>query len=159
MKKRRIIQAIILIALLSVGTVFFFPRSMLHFDEPISEITVMLVHMAEAGKIEDTTYNYTPNDAEYSLILDCLQDYSYHYSYGTIKSLVTYHTSHSVGMEGNDAGYWIYIYLDTATERHTMNCGGTGEIMIDDFVYRVDYVGNRTQLEMMERLRSIVTPE
>lgn len=158
MKKKWIIRAIVLVAILSVVTVFLFPHSMLNFSEPISTIKVIIADMDEVGKIEDTTYEYTPNDDEYSLIVDCLQDYSYRYSFGTIKSFITHNTSHSVGMEGNDAGYWVNIYLDTATERHTIICGGTGEIMIDDVVYRVGVIGNNKQLELMREIYDIVSP-
>lgn len=157
MKKKRIISIAMLLVLFAGLVAFLFPHPIINFDEPITAIKV-IVAVNGVGKIDSTTYDYTSADDEFVVISDCLKDYSYHYSFGTLKSIISLNASNSSGMEGNNAGYWIHIYLDTDTERHTITCGGTGEIMIDDIVYRVGYFGNNKQLEMMEEIRSVACP-
>lgn len=153
MKKRiKIISfCLVIIIFLSISAIFLCPHSFIDLNEPIKSITVGIADMGK-GEIAYTSFEYSELDKEFNDIKDCLSKYSYHFSIGTLGTIF----STSPSMEGNDAGYWVNIYLDTDSERHTIMCGGTGEIMVDNVVYRVGYWGNSKAMSMMEEIRSII---
>lgn len=153
MKKRITIISfcVVIIIFLSISVVFLQPHSFIDLNEPIKSITVGIADMGK-GEIAYTSFEYSELDIEFNDIIDCLSKYSYHFSIGTLGAIF----SASSSMEGNDAGYWVNIYLDTDSERYTILCGGTGEIMVDDIVYRVGYWGNNKAISMMEEIRSII---
>lgn len=51
---------------------------------------------------------------------------------------------------GNQAGFWLQVYLDHGDDRADFTCGGTGEILIGGLAWRVGYWGDRAELAMME---------
>ncbi len=159
MKKKWIISITIFLIVFAGGFALLYPRPIINIDEPITNMQVVMLEDNGVRGLEFINYDYTVTDYEYRLVLECLKEYSYHYSFGTLKNGISLIISNSTGIGGNDAGYWMYVYLDTATKRHTIMCSGTGEIMIDNGVYRVDYFGNSKQLEMMEKILSIVSPD
>ena len=57
---------------------------------------------------------------------------------------------------GNQAGFWLQVYLDHGDDRADFTCGGTGEILIDGLAWRVGYWGDHAELAMMTELAAIL---
>lgn len=152
-RKKRLIGSIIAILILSTCAFFLWPRSFANVSPEVKSISVVLVEESDA-----TTYVYNAQDSEFSAIMDTLDRYSYHMSLRTISS----YFKNGASMEGNKAGYWLNIYLYTEPNRYGecygITSGGTGEIVVDDAVYRIGYLGNSTALKMMDEVCQIVTP-
>lgn len=55
-------------------------------------------------------------------------------------------------LDGNDAGYWLHIWGGDLY----FNSGGTGEINLNDRVYRMGWFGNRSNLAFMEELAAVL---
>ena len=58
-------------------------------------------------------------------------------------------------MEGNDAGYWIYIYNND----YQLSTGGTGYVMVNNRIYHVGLWGNSENLALMEDLSAVIANE
>ena len=141
--KKRIWVLFLLIG--TLGIWLFYPRSFYGLSENCDTITVHFIENTLEHGME--TMVYTQESETFAQLQTMFQRYSYHPTFRTL--------GNSLPMEGNDAGYWIQMYLDTAGERTVFICGGTGEIRIEGRIYRIGYWGNKTTLAMMNDIAEI----
>lgn len=155
-KKKRIVASIIAILILSMCVLFLWPRSFEDVSQEVKSIAVVVVE--ESFDHDNMTYVYNEQDLEFSAIMETLGRYSYHMSPKTISS----YFSEGAHLEGNEAGYWLHIYLYTEPDRcgecYGVISGGSGDIAVKDAVYRIGYFGNSTALKMMDEVCQIVAP-
>lgn len=146
---------------LMVGIVTFFvillfvwPHSLLNSID--SDIHSMSVVVVESYGHDTATYKYNIDDPSFDAIMDILNQYSCHISLNTISK----HLEKRVELEGNLAGYWLNINLytepDCYGECYQITSGGTGEVIIDDGVYRMGYWGNKVALKFMNEICQVV---
>ena len=141
--KKRVWVLFLLIGILVIW--FFYPRSFYGLSKNCDTITVHFIEDTLEHDME--TMVYTQESETFTQIQTVLQQYSYHPTFRTLGN-----SSH---MGGNDAGYWVQLYLDTAQERTFFICGGTGEISIEGRIYRVGYWGNKASLALMKDIAEV----
>lgn len=156
-KNRRIIRTVLILALLLTLLIFLWPRSFLsNIDAEVKSISVVNIGLPSHNQ---TTHTYNVGDSEFDAIMEILKSYSYHVSMGTVSNYI----KKSAHIEGNDARYWLDIYLYTEPDRYgdcyTIISGGTGEVIVDHGVYRIGYWGNKTHLEFMTEIRQVIDSE
>lgn len=155
-KKKVLIGAVLGAVILAVCGFFLLPRSLTGEVGQVQSISVVVIE----SNMDPATaaYVYNGQDPEFGEIMDTLDDYSYHLCPGTISSRI----ENSAALEGNEAGYWLYVHLYSEPDRdgdcYSIVSGGTGEILAGDVVYRVGYFGNDTVIKMMNEICQIVTP-
>ena len=154
-QKKKILSVVWILILISTLLIFLWPRSFLgSIDEEIKSVSVVIIE--NTLEHEQTTYMFNIGDPEFHVIMEVLDRYSYHISMGTISSCVK-KTAH---IEGNDAGYWLNIYLYTEPDRYgdcySILSGGTGELVFDCGVYRMGYWGNKAHLKFMTEICQVV---
>lgn len=155
-KKKRIIGATIVIIILILCVLFLWPRSFADVSRAVESIAVVVVE--ESFDHDNATYIYDKKDSEFKEIMKILNQYSYHLSLRTISNYL----SDNVSLGGNKAGYWLNIYLYTEPDRqgecYDILSGGTGDIIVNNGVYRIGYWGNDTALNMMDEVCQTVNP-
>ena len=154
-QKKRVLRSILILILISTLLVFLWPRSFLgSVDEEIKSVSVEIIE--NTLEHERTAYIFQIGDPEFDEMMEVLERYPYHISLGTISSRIK-KTNH---IEGNDARYWLDIYLYTEPDRHgdcySIISGGTGELIFDCGVYRMGYWGNKTHLKFMTEICQVV---
>lgn len=137
---------------------FLWPRSLLHgVDEEVKSVSVVVAENNLEHNQEVHTFNV--GDPEFDEIMEVLERYSYHASLGTVSNRIK-KTAH---VEGNDARYWLNVYLytepDCYGDLHSIISGGTGEVIVDYGVYCMGYWGNKTALRFMSEVRQVIDPE
>lgn len=150
-RKKRILRAVLFLILLATLLVFLWPCSFLsNIDAEIRSVSVLVIE--NTLEHEQTAYTFNVGDPAFDEIMEVLDRSSYHVSMGTISSCIK-KTAH---IEGNDAGYWLNIYLYTEPDRsgdcYSILSGGTGEVIFDYGVYRMGYWGNKTHLKFMSEI-------
>ncbi len=146
MKKRIIIIIVLaLIALIAFSVFLLRPCSFSSIAPDCTSITVTYIdntldHSNETKVFERGT-------EKFEKVQSVLENYTYHRSFRTFFG--------DGSMEGNRAGYWLHIYLDTGDDRDVIICGGTGEISIDGRIYRVGYWGDGPSLSWMNEMADI----
>ena len=58
----------------------------------------------------------------------------------------------STDLSGNDAGYWLHMWIGD----FYFSSGGTGEINLNDHVYRMGWFGNRKNLALLEEIAAVL---
>lgn len=156
-KKKRFGGLIAGVVALFAIVLFLWPHSLLNNkDSDIESIAVVIVE--ESFDHDNDTYVYNIQDSKFRAIMEVLDSYSYHMSLKTISS----YFSDGAHLEVNEAGYWLNIYLYTEPNRngecYGIISGGTGDITVEDAVYRMGYWGNSTQLKFMSEICQVVNP-
>lgn len=155
-KKKRIIASIIAICIFSMSVLLLWPRSFADVSQKVESIAVVVVE--ESFDHDNMTYVYNKQQSEFDAIMETLNRYSYHMSLQTIPSCFL----GGAHLEGNEAGYWLHIYLYTEPDRcgecYGIISGGTGDVAVKDAIYRIGYFGNSTALKMMDEVCQIVNP-
>ena len=131
------------------------PHSLLcGIETEVKSISVVIVR--DGFEHTEDTYRLNEGEPMFDQIMSIIDRYSYHYSLNTIIKSV----KNSVSLKGNDAGYWLNIYLYTEPncygDCYQIISGGTGEVIVDDGVYRIGYISNKKQLEFMSNICNIV---
>lgn len=145
--KKKIIIGITIVLLLVLSCAFLYPLS---FKNVISNTDDLYVVYTETGvtdgmaQQESTEYQFASDSEEIQQILQILQKYSYHRS---LRSM-----SGNSSLDGNKAGYWLKLYSND----NNIICGGTNEIIVNDHVYHIGYLGNQKALSLMEEIRSVI---
>lgn len=140
---KRFILGVLLFVLISFFGFLLWPLSFLNTVTDCSTVTVWYVnnnleHEPSLRKV------FGSDTEEFSQIWNVLNDFSYHRSLRTLFG--------NASMEGNAAGYWLFIYIGEGENRTTITCGGTGEIMINSHVYKMGYWGKKVSLSFMEQI-------
>lgn len=154
-QKKRILRVVLILILISTVLTFLWPRSFLsNIDAEIKSVSVVIIENNLDHDQKAHTFNV--GDPEFDEMMEVLERYPYHISLGTISSRIK-KTNH---IEGNDARYWLDIYLYTEPDRHgdcySIISGGTGELIFDCGVYRMGYWGNKTHLKFMTEICQVV---
>ena len=84
------------------------------------------------------------DDSPSPVVGEILERYSYHRCLRTIFP--------NTDLEGNDAGFFLHIW----GENLYISTGGTGEIVVNDHVYRMGLFGNQKLLAFMEELATVL---
>lgn len=150
-KSKRIFSAILFLILLFTLLISLWPRSLLgSMDTEIKSMSVAIIE--ESFEHEQDTYTFDAGDPEFDKLTEVFGRYYYHMSMGTVANYIKQNTH----LEGNDAGYWLNIYLytepDCQGDCYQIISGGTGEVIINSGVYRMGYWGNRTALKFMDEV-------
>lgn len=114
---------------------------------PFSEddISVVCVELSAQPSSTITSYLFDPESPEAEQLMDILGSYSAHRTWRTLAS--------NASTEGNDAGWFLHVYSGTETY---FSCGGTGEIILGDHVYRTDYFGHSRGLALMKEIEAFL---
>ena len=115
--------------------------------EDADNLNIHKVDLAiEHGKplMDSTTYSFAEGSPEAKAIGEILERYSYRRCLRTIFS--------NTDLEGNDAGYWLHIWGGDLY----FSSGGTGEINLNDRVYRMGWFGNRSNLAFLEEIAAVL---
>lgn len=147
-RTHRCLLCAIAVLLLAGLCCLLWPHSFAELQPECDQITVFRLDTAEDFSFLTTQETYPADSAEFAQIMDILARYPYHRSFRTLAG--------ANGMDGNHAGYWLHVYLDRGEDRVVLTCGGTGEISIDDRVWRVGYGGDRASLAMMAELAAVL---
>ena len=159
MRKRiKILIVLLLVALMiHIGAFALIPHSFVGEKDNIDVITIRMTEWDGEKTVETVKAFYPSDESDYfDSILSVLSKNHYHNSFNTITSFFRYKNKQSISMDGNDAGYWLFIYLDVDDSRDVIICGGTKQIQVNDRLYRIGHFGNRTHVKMMEELRIIL---
>ena len=145
----RLVIVLLLIALL-IGTCYMLcPHSFADLQPECDSIMVYHIDTTVDSTSQSVTKEiYSSESAEFKQIMDILSRYTYHRSFRTLAGINV--------MEGNHAGYWIMVYLYHGDDLVDFTCGGTGEITIDDHVWRIGYWGDRVSIAMMSELAAVL---
>lgn len=140
MKKTVIISVSVVIIVIVMF--FLYPISMSSILGRQNQSFTLLIKDTNTEQM--ITEQIEPGSEKYTQIQRLLERYIYHPSLRTLIGDST--------LDGNAAGFWVQIYCG---ERSLVS-GGTGEIKVDDRIYRLGYWGNKTALSFMEEIRGIV---
>jgi hypothetical protein len=99
-------------------------------------------------RLEFGEYRLQSDSEELNDIREILSRYSYRRIFRTLLS--------DAPTLGNDAGYWIQIWVHDPEWRVVLSTGGTGEIIVGNRIYRIGFRGNKVNLEMMGEIRSVL---
>lgn len=135
---------IVLVVLLLA--IYLWPFSLLD-KLPFSDddISVVCVELSAQPSSTITSYLFAPDSPEAEKLMDILGGYSAHRTWRTLVS--------DASTEGNDTGWFLHVYSGTETY---FSCGGSGEIILGDHVYRTDYVGHSHGLALMEEIEAFL---
>ena len=132
-QKKRILSVVLILILISTVLTFLWPRSFLgDIDAEVKSVSVVIIENNLEHNQEAHTFNV--GDPKFDEIMEVLERYPYHISMGTISNRIK-KTAH---IEGNDAQYWLDIYL------------------FDSRVYPMGYWGNKTHLKFMTEICQVV---
>lgn len=146
MKKRNLILgAAVLIALLIYFRPMSFPDIFQNADSAAFSVTKtdLLFENGKAG-MQNTGYTIQEGSPEAIAIQEILDRYSYRRSLRTPFS--------SGDLSGNDAGYWLHLWGPNID----FNSGGTGEITMNNRVYRMGLFGNKQNLAFMAEISAVL---
>lgn len=135
-------------ALLGFVCYMLWPHSFAALQPDCDSITVFRIDTADDLSQTIRQETYCAGSAEFKQVMEILSRYSYRRSFRTLAGANC--------MEDNHAGYWLRVYLDHGDDREDFICGGTGEVSIDDLVWRIGYWGDRASLAMMQELSDIL---
>jgi hypothetical protein len=106
----------------------------------------------ENGQFDTISADYTfqLGSDEYIQIRRILDKYSFHRSFRSF-----FNDTSMSGKNGADFNLQIY-FVDEGSLSKSINTFGTGEILVNDRVYRIGYWGNKKALEMMNDIRGVL---
>jgi hypothetical protein len=145
--KKKIILTLLCAVVIVFGLIMLWPLPFSNGITNDTELWIQLIDIdVENGLPNNTVSNYRiqSDSEEYILILQILGKYSFHRSFRTFFS--------DTSINGNNAGFWLHLY----SGEKQMISGGTGEVIINNRVYRIGWFGNKKALSLMNNLRSIL---
>lgn len=145
--KKRISLGIIILCTLTVALIFFYPLSFYDTEGNNVYFTIVYTEITlppNDHKLDTKQFTLEPGSDKLSQIQEVLTKYTYHRGPRSWSS--------DLSVKGNDAGYWLTIY----SENNNIFCGGTGEIVVNNRVYRMGYWGNQKSLAFMEEIRDVL---
>ena len=143
MKKKILIAAAVL-ALILYFRPLSFPELSFEDVDNLNIHKVDLLFENGTPSMASTTYDFEEGSPEAEAIGEILERYSYHRSLRTLFP--------NTDLDGNDAGYWLHLWSDGLY----LSSGGTGEINVNDRVYRMGLFGNQTLLAFMEEIAAVL---
>lgn len=142
--KKKILLILAALALVLYFRPLSFPE--LSFED-VDNLSIKKVDLLiENGKpsMDSTTYSFAESSPEAEAVGEILKQYSYRRSLRRIFP--------NTDLEGNDAGFFLHIW----GENLYISTGGTGEIVVNDHVYRMGLLGNRKLLAFMEEIAAVL---
>ena len=151
--KKKIILSLIGLAVIIFGLIMLWPLSLTNALTNNDEVRIIVwdLGMKENGQFDTTStdYIFQQDSEEYKQILQVLGKYSFHRSFRSFFN--------DTSMTGNDAGYVLQIYfIEEDKLSKSIITGGTGEITVNERVYRIGYWGNKKALVMMNEIYSVL---
>ena len=143
MKKKILIAAAVL-ALILYFRPLSFPALSFESGDYLSVNRVDLTIADGRPFMTSSIYDFEEGSPEAVAIGEILERYSYHRSLRTLFP--------NTDLDGNDAGYWLHLWSDGLY----LSSGGTGEINVNDRVYRMGLLGNQTLLAFMEEIAAVL---
>ena len=144
MKKKGLIFAVAALALILYFRPLPFPELSFESNIDLSIHKVDLEIANGAPHMTSTTYVFTEDSPEAEAIEEILERYSYRRS---LRSLIRV-----TDLEGNDADFWLHIWCGD----FYFSSGGTGEVTVNDHVYRMGLLGNRKNLALMDEIAAVL---
>ena len=144
MKKKGLIFAAVALALLLYFRPLPFPE--LSYDAG-GEVDIQKVDLSIADGapyMTSTRYTFAEGSPEAEAVGEILARCSYHRA---LRSPFP-----NTDLDGNDVGYWLHIWGGD----FYFSSGGTGEITVNDHVYRMGWFGNRKNLALMEEIAAVL---
>lgn len=141
--KKRIVLLSILTFLIAFSAFLLCPYSLSSIAPDCTSITIKYVDLDQGVE----TKVFESGTEKFVKLQSVLGNYTYHRSFRTF--------SGESSLDGNHAGYWLFIYLDTDDDRKVIICSGTGQISIDGRIYRVGYWGDGPSLSWMGEIVDI----
>lgn len=141
--KKKTFYIILLGAVVSSMIAFLFPLSFSNLIENCDSIKIIYIN----DNLQHSPINekiFEKDSETFSELKNIFEDYSYRRCVRTIFD--------GSSMSGNNAGYWLHIYIDNGNERTVIILGGTGEMQIENKIYRMGYWGNESMLGFMEEI-------
>ena len=152
--RKKIIFSLLGLAIITFGLIMLWPLSLTDAITDGAEMQIIVVDLgaSENGQFDttSTSYVFQPGSEEYIQIRQILDKYSIHRSFRSFFK----ETSIS-GRNGADYNLQIY-FVENGNLSKSINTLGTGEIAVNDRVYRIGYWGNKKALAMMDEIRSIL---
>jgi hypothetical protein len=140
MKKTVMIS--ISVMMIAIVMFFLYPMSLSSILEHQNQSMTVLVTGTNTQPI--FTEQFEPGSEKYTQMQRLLEKYIYH------PSLRTFIGDSTLG-EGA-AGFWVQI----SSGEHSLVSVGTGEVKVDDRIYRLGYWGNKAALSFMEEIRGLL---
>ena len=144
MKKKGLIFAVATLALLLYFRPLPFPELSFEDADNLNIHKVDLLFENGRPSMDSTTYSFAEGSPEADAIGEILERYSYRRS---LRSLIRV-----TDLEGNDAGFFLHLWCGD----FYFSSGGTGEITVNDHVYRMGLLGNRKNLALMEEIAAVL---
>lgn len=148
--KKRIITAAVLLAIVTVILALIWPMS---FWDAISiegeEVQITFTNYSfEETEMHTNAYAYilTQDSEEFIQVRQILDKYSYHH---TIKSLYSLLSRRVGQIDGSIDEGWMNFYCG---DKHFAS-GGTGEVSVNGWLYKIGYWGNNKAVDLMEEVR------
>ena len=144
MKKKILIAAAVL-ALILYFRPLSFPELSFESGDHLGVNRVDLTIADGRPFMTSSIYAFEEGSPEAEAIGEILGRYSYRRSLRT--------PFPNTDLEGNDAGFFLHIW----GENLYISTGGTGEITVNDRVYRMGLFGNRNNLAFMEEIAAVLS--
>jgi len=146
--KKKFITITIILIFLIIGIIFLYPLSFENIISSNDDLGVVYIkNVGSDGKPqhESTDYYYKSDSEEMKQIQQILRKYTYH------RGLRSWSKNNL--MEGeNGSGYWLHLYFG----ENSIISGGTGEIIVNNYIYRIGYWGNKKAITLMEEIRKVL---
>ena len=146
-RTRKILEAIMIVAIRAI--VKLTPYSFEKYTAPSKMIQVTstdTVTKDANGKKKQQVYSYKKDDKKYTEIVNVLDQYSYHF---TTKTL-----TNSSQMSDSSKPQMIMLFGNKM-----LVISDSGEILLDNHVYRMGYSGGKDAKKMMKSINKILKSE
>ena len=153
MTKRKAFNTCIILALIIVCGLYFYPKPLSSIFSKGERISIEYSHYSsENGKpiVDSTVYQFDSNADGYFDIVKLFEQYNYH------SNVISLFKSTSIDYTSSDVDYSFNIYNEYHDISTFIAMGGTGKILVNGHLYSMGFCGNKYQIEFMEQLKGIL---
>ena len=152
--RKKIMLLLMGVTLIVFGLIMLWPLSFTNAITGDAEMRIIIwdLGIKESGHFDTTSIDYIfqPDSDEYTKIWNILDKYSFHRSFRSF-----FKDTSISGRKGADYNLQIYFVEEGKLSR-SINTLGTGEIVVNDRVYRIGYWGNKKAIKLMDEVRSVL---
>jgi len=148
--KKKLALSLLVLLIVVLSAILLWPLS---FSNAITEGTELRLRIRDIGLVDDVPndtaeeYRFQPNSEEYIQIQQILSKYSYHRSFKTFGSMFS-----GIASIGGTGGK----LLNLTSNGKEIFLGGKGEIIVNNNMYRVGLVGNKTALALIDEILDVL---
>lgn len=145
--KKKILMVIIIIFVFAIGVYSLYPRSLEDTVSSKDDLHVVYTfHDIDDGEpvLETTEYLFAKESEKIEKVREILSRYTYHNGL----RILSYDNDLELSNEG--------IFIQLISGRNFFSSGGSGEIMMNSKVYKMDYWGSSRNRKLMEELSGIL---